>query len=79
MIVPDIFAQKLRTVLMKCSSWLVDNILSLHLGMTESISLKLKHVTDLRILFDGHVIKSSDSVKYLRICIDKIHSCANIV
>lgn len=30
----DIIAQKLGNALEKCSSWLVDNILSLHLGKT---------------------------------------------
>lgn len=66
----SIIAQKLSSVLEKCSLWLVDNRLSLHLGKTESILFgpprKLKNVTDLKILCDGHVIKGSDSVEILR-------------
>ena len=61
----------------------MDNRLSLHLGKTKSILFgpprKLKNVTDFKILCDGHVIKGSDSVKYLGICFDKFLSFENIV
>lgn len=53
----SIIAQKLSSVLKKCSLWLVDNRLSLHLGKTESILFgppKLKNFTDFKILCDGH-------------------------
>jgi hypothetical protein len=80
---PNVISQKLGSVLEKCSSWLVDNRLSLHLGKTESMLFgpprKLKNVTDFKIVCNGLVIKGVDSVKYLGICIDKFLTCENIV
>ena len=34
---PDFISQKLSEVMESCSSWLVDNELSLHLGKTECV------------------------------------------
>lgn len=58
---PDVIAIKLGKVLESCSSWLVDNKLSLHLGKTESVLFgskrKLKKVKGFHIVCNGHTIK----------------------
>jgi hypothetical protein len=40
---------------------------------------KLKNVIDFKIVYNGHVIKGSESVKYLGNCIDKFLICENSV
>lgn len=64
----DNIAQKLGSVLEKCSLWLVNNRLSLNLGKAEYIlfgpPLKLKMLQILKCLCDVNDIKGSGSVKY---------------
>ena len=66
---PDVIASKLGKVLESCSSWLVNNKLSLHLGKTESVLLgskrKLMKVKGVHIVCNGHTIESTDHVKYM--------------
>ena len=51
---PNVISSKLGNVLESCSSWLVDNKLSLHLGKTECVIVgskrKLKHVDNFKIV-----------------------------
>ena len=65
----DIIEKSLSEELNCVRQWLIDNKLSLHLGKTESIlfasNRKLKIAPSLKISCDGHIIESSDSVKYL--------------
>ena len=72
---PDFIARKLSVVLESCSDWLVDNKLSLHLGKTECLLFgprrKLRNVEDFFIKCHDHLIKSSSSVKYLGVQIDR--------
>ena len=67
---PCIISNKLCKVLKKCSDWLVDNRLSLHLGKTECILFgpcrKLSTVSDFVVKCHSHIIKSSDEVKIFR-------------
>ena len=71
---PHIISRKLGSVLDKCSTWLVNNKLSLHLGKTECILFgpkrKLNDFKDFSIVCNNHVIKSADHVKYLGVIID---------
>ena len=71
---PVVISAKLSSVLGQCSSWLVNNKLSLHLGKTECILFgpkrKLKNFNDFTICYNNHVIKSTDHVKYLGVYID---------
>ena len=71
---PVVISTKLSSVLGQCSSWLVNNKLSLHLGKTECILFgpkrKLKNFNDFTICYNNHVIKSTDHVKYLGVYID---------
>ena len=80
---PNYISSKLGTVLESCSSWLVDNKLSLHLGKTECVMFgskrKLKKVKDFKILCNGHTIEPSKSVKYLGLSIDNCLSGETIV
>ena len=80
---PNVISSKLGNVLESCSSWLVDNKLSLHLGKTECVMFgskrKLKHVDDFKIVCNGHTIKSTQSVKYLGLNIDNTLSGETIV
>jgi hypothetical protein len=66
---PSIIFQKLGQTLESCSSWLVDNKLSLHLGKSECLIFgskrKLKQVKEFKIVWNGHTIESTKSVKYL--------------
>lgn len=58
-----------------CHKWLTDNKLSLHLGKTECILFgskrKLKRIQNLQVNCNNHIIKSTDSVKYLGVNIDQ--------
>ena len=80
---PDFIAKKLSVVLESCSDWLVDNKLSLHLGKTECLLFgprrKLRNVEDFFIKCHDHLIKSSSSVKYLGVQIDRFLCCDAIV
>ena len=82
---PDVIASKLGKVSESCSSWLVDNKLSLHLGKTESVlfgskrKLTCKKVKEFHILCNGHTIKSTDHVKYLGLNTDSSLSGETIV
>ena len=71
---PHVISSKLGSVLDKCSTWLVNNKLSLHLGKTECILFgpkrKLNDFKDFSIVCNNHVIKSADHVKYLGVIID---------
>ena len=71
---PVVISTKLSSVLGQCSSWLVNNKLSLHLGKTECILFgpkrKLKNFNDFTICCNNHVIQSTDHVKYLGVYID---------
>lgn len=80
MIVSDNDVQNISNCLSKelesCREWLVDNRLSLHLGKTESIlfgsKVMLKKSRPLCVSCNGDLIsKSSNSVKYLGIVLDK--------
>ena len=66
-----------------CSSWLVDNKLSLYLGKTESVLFgskrKLKKVKWFHIVCNGHTTESTDHVKYLGLNIDSSLSDETIV
>ena len=71
----DFISVKLGKVLEKCSDWLIDNRLSLHLGKTECMLFgpprKLAKVTDFHIRCYDTVIKSTEVVKYLGVQIDR--------
>ena len=66
-----------------CSNWLVDNKLSLHLGKTECVLFgprrKLYNIKSFNVKCKSQIIKSQDSVRYLRLYIDKYMSCEKIV
>ena len=70
---PHIISRKLSSVLDKCSTWLVNNKLSLHLGKTDCIYLDQRgnwgDFKDFSIICNNHVIKSADHVKYLGVII----------
>ena len=80
---PVVISAKLASVLDQCSSWLIDNKLSLHLGKTECILFgprrKLKDFKDFSICCKNHVIQSTDHVKYLGAYIDNLLSGDYIV
>jgi hypothetical protein len=71
---PNVISEKLGTVLESCSSWLVDNKLSLHLGKTECILFgskrKLKRDFSFKVVCHNHTISPTSSVKYLGLSID---------
>jgi hypothetical protein len=58
---PSIISQKLEQTLESCSSWLVDNKLSLYLGKTECLIFgykrKLNQVKEFKIVCNGHTIE----------------------
>ena len=66
-----------------CSTWLVDNKLSLHLGKTECMIFgskrKLKRVNFFSVRCGDHNIASQEKVKYLGLTIDNILSGENMV
>jgi hypothetical protein len=59
-----------------CSTWLVDNKLSLHLGKTKCMlfgsNRKLKKVKSFSVLCNDHEIPSQENVKYLGLTIDNL-------
>jgi len=73
---PTVIAEKLSYVMNNCSTWLVDNKLSLHLGKTECMlfgsNRKLKKVKSFSVLCNGHKIPSQENVKYLGLTIDNL-------
>ena len=79
----DTISKKLGKVLESCSSWLVDNKLSLHLGKTECMLFgpkrKLSKVENFSIICNEHVIKATHQVKYLGLFIDDKLSGESIV
>ena len=76
---PDLISQKLSEVMESCSSWLVDNKLSLHLGKTECVLFgprkKLKTIKNFNVKCKDQVITSQHSVRYLGLIIDKHLNC----
>jgi hypothetical protein len=72
---PVEIAAKLSKELESCQQWLIDNKLSLHLGKTEAIlfgsNRKLKKHNDFNVMCNNEPIKSTQSVKYLGITLDK--------
>ena len=80
---PNVISEKLGKVLENFSSWLVDNKLSSHLGKTECLLFgpprKLKSIDKFEVVCNNHVIKSTDSVKYLGLQSDKFLDCERIV
>ena len=66
--------KKLGSVLNQCSTWLINNKLSLHLGKTECILFdpkrKLKDFLNFTICRNNLVINATDHVKYLGVYID---------
>ena len=71
---PHLISEKLGSVLNQCSTWLIDNKLSLHLGKTECILFgpkrKLKYFQNFTICCNNHVINATEHVKYLGVYID---------
>ncbi|XP_072047123.1 uncharacterized protein [Amphiura filiformis] len=80
---PKAVADMLGSDLKSCNQWLVDNKLSLHVGKTECIlfgtKAKLKKVPDFCVAYDGHVIKSQESIKYLGVSINNTLSGESMV
>ena len=80
---PKVIADTLSFELNSCRQWLIDNILSLHLGKTESILFgskrKLRKVTSFEVKCNNEVIKNVNSVKYLGLQIDNDLAGDNIV
>ena len=71
----QVISERLSQELESCSTWLVDNKLSLHLGKTESIPFgskrKLKKIKDFSITCNGQTINNQKSVKYLGVMLDQ--------
>ena len=71
---PHLISEKLGSVLNQCSTWLINNKLSLHLGKTECILFgpkrKLKYFLNFTICCNNHVINATEHVKYLGVYID---------
>lgn len=63
-----------KNILKRCSQWLVDNKLSLHLGKTECILFgtrkELSNVQDFYIECNNRTINSTDKVTYLGVFIE---------
>jgi hypothetical protein len=80
---PNIISSKLGNVLEKCSDWLTDNKLSLHLGKTECMLFgpkrKIRQIKNFYVKCYEHVITSTEVVKYLGVHIDKYLNFENIV
>ena len=72
---PVEIAAKLSKELESYQQWLIDNKLSLHLGKTEAIlfgsNRKLKNHNEFNVMCNNEPIKSTQSVKYLGITLDK--------
>jgi hypothetical protein len=81
LIVPSI-SSKLGNVLGKCSDWLTDNKLSLHLGKTECMlfgpNRKIRQIKTFMRCYE-HVITSTEVAKYLGVYIDRYLNFENIV
>ena len=79
---PNIISSKLGNVLGKCSDWLTDNKLSLHLGKTEYMlfgpNRKIRQIKTFIRCYE-HVITSTEVVKYLGVYIDRYLNFENIV
>ena len=73
---PNLVSQKVGKVMESCSTWLVDNKLSLHLGKTEckifGSKTKLKRVNSFSVRCGDHNIASQETVKYFGLTIDNI-------
>ena len=67
-------AQRLSSELTNCKEWLVDNKLSLHVGKTECVlfgsKIKLKRVSDFKILCEGREVQRIFLAKYLGVLLD---------
>jgi hypothetical protein len=78
----DILHFKLGNVLEKCSDWLTDNKLSLHLGKTKCMLFghkrKIRQIKNFYVKCYEHVITSTEVVKYLGVHIDKYLNFENI-
>ena len=76
-------AKELGNALSRCSHWLTNNGLSMHMGKTEAIVLsskRKKHLTKHFVIqCNGHDIHPSDEVKYLGLKINQTLSGENIV
>ena len=72
---PQEVTNKLSQDLKSRSEWFVDNKLSLHIGKTEFILFgsrtRLARIEQCQIPFNGTVIKSKQSVKYLGVILDQ--------
>ena len=66
---PNLVSQKLGNVMESCSTWLIDNKLSLHFGKTECMIFgskrKLKRVNSFSVRCGDHNLASQEKVKYL--------------
>ena len=64
-----VISEKLSADLRTCNEWLIDNQLSLHVGETEYILFgsrkRVKLENDFKVIYNDHVIKSQEVVKYL--------------
>jgi len=80
---PATISNKLSRVMDNCSTWLIDNKLSLHLGKTECMlfgsARKLKKIQNFHVSCNGHTIPSQDQVKYLGLTIDCTLNCEAII
>ena len=80
---PNIISSKLGNVIEKCSDWLTDNKLSLHLGKTECMLFgpkrKIRQIKNFYVKCYDHIITSTEVVKYLGVHIDKYLNFENIV
>ena len=72
---PKVISKYLSEELHSVNNWLIDNKLSLHVGKTECILFgskrKLNRVNDFQVTYRGHIIKGSNSVKYLGVILDQ--------
>ena len=79
----NIISSKLGNVLEKCSDWLTDNKLSLHLGKTKCMLFgpkrKIRQIKNFYVKCYEHVITSTEVVKYIGVHIDKYLNFENIV
>ena len=65
---PELISQTMSEVMESCSSWLVDNKLSLHLGKTECVLFgprkKMKTIINFNVKCKDQTIKSQDLTYY---------------
>jgi hypothetical protein len=80
---PNIISSKLGNVLEKCSDWLTDNKLFLHLGKTECMLFgpkrKIRQIKNVYVKCYEHVITWTEVVKYLGVHNDKYLNFENIL